>query len=325
MMVRSALGSGLALFTTVVLAGDLPPEQPWHEEARAMLEHLVNVPSVKGRGRVQELADWLAEQYRAHGFPAEDIKVIPYGETAAFVARWRTSSKPQARPIMLMSHLDVVEALPQDWKESHPFQFAEKGGYFYGRGTFDIKQGVTATTIALFELKAAGFTSTRDIVVFYTGDEETDGEGARLGATKWRDLLDVEFGLNSDAGGGNREPDGRFISFTLQTAEKTYASYTLTARNRGGHSSLPRPDNAIYELADALHRLAAYRFEPALNETSRAYFTERQKTETGPLGDAMRAWLANPADGKAADLIEESDTEIGHTRTRCGGTRLEGG
>jgi acetylornithine deacetylase/succinyl-diaminopimelate desuccinylase-like protein len=290
-----------------------------------MLEHLVNVPSVQGRGRVPELANWLAEQYRAHGFPAGDIKVIPYGETAAFVARWRASGRSHARPIMLMSHLDVVEARPEDWKEAQPFRFSERDGYFYGRGTYDIKQGVTATTIALFELKAAGFTPTRDIVVFYTGDEETDGEGAHLGATKWRDLLDVEFGLNSDGGGGNRSPDGRFNSFSLQTAEKIYASYTFTARNRGGISSLPRPDNAIYELADALHRLAVYRFEPALNETTRAYFTERQKTETGPLGDAMRAWLADPADGKAADFIEASDTEIGYTRTRCVATRLQGG
>jgi acetylornithine deacetylase/succinyl-diaminopimelate desuccinylase-like protein len=324
MTVRSAVASTLTWLATGVFASDLPPEHPWHEEARAMLEHLVNVPSVKGRGRVAELANWLADRYRARGFRAEDVKVMPYGDTAAFIARWR-SSKPRARPIMLMAHLDVVEALPEDWKEAEPFHFSEKDGYFYGRGTSDIKQGVTATTIALFELKATGFEPERDIVVFYTGDEETAGEGALLGATKWRDSLDVEFGLNSDAGGGARAPDGHFIAFTLQTAEKTYASYTFTARNRGGHSSEPRPDNAIYELADALHRLAAYRFEPALNETTRAYFTERQKTETGPLGDAMRAWLANPSDGKAADFIEASDTEIGYTRTRCVATRLQGG
>src|ERR1700757_422796 len=111
MTVGAALGGAWAFFATGVLAGELPQEHPWHEEARAMLEHLVNVPSVKGRGRVPELANWLAEQYRAHGFPAESIKVIPYGEAAAFVARWRSSGAPQARPIMLMSHLDVVEAL----------------------------------------------------------------------------------------------------------------------------------------------------------------------------------------------------------------------
>jgi acetylornithine deacetylase/succinyl-diaminopimelate desuccinylase-like protein len=325
MSIRAALIVALLLFCKGVIAGDLPPATPWHEEARAMLEHLVNVPSVKGRGRVPELANWLAERYREHGFPADDIRVIPYGETAAFVARWRAQSKPEARPILVMAHLDVVEALPGDWKEAQPFQFSERDGYYYGRGTYDIKQGVAATSIALFELKKAGFTPRRDIVIFYSGDEETDGEGARLGATKWRDLLNVEFGLNSDAGGGSRAPDGHFISFTLQSAEKTYASYTFTARNRGGHSSQPRPDNAIYELADALRRLAVYRFEPALNATTRAYFTERQKTEPGPLGDAMRAWLADPADGKAADFIEAADTEIGYTRTRCVATRLQGG
>jgi acetylornithine deacetylase/succinyl-diaminopimelate desuccinylase-like protein len=325
MMIRAALSVILVFGSRIAIAGELPQANAWHEQARTMLEHLVNVPSVKGRGRVPELAHWLAEQYRAHGFAMEDIRVIPYGETAALMARWRAPGKPDARPIMVMAHLDVVEALPEDWKEAQPFQFSEKDGYYYGRGTSDIKQGVAATTIALFELKEAGFTPRRDIVVFYTGDEETGGEGARLGATEWRDLLDVEFGLNTDAGGGSRAPDGHFISFTLQSAEKTYASYTFIARNRGGHSSEPRPDNAIYELADALRRLAVYRFEPALNDTTRAYFAERQKSETGPLGNAMRAWLANPADGKAADVIEAEETEIGYTRTRCVATRLQGG
>lgn len=325
MAIRAALSAALLLTARLAGSSDLPTAHPWHDQARAMLEHLVDVPTVKGRGRVPELANWLAAQYRAHGFPSEDIRVLPYGETAAFIARWRAPGKPVARPIMLMSHLDVVEALPEDWKEARPFQFSEKDGYYYGRGTFDIKQGVAATTIALFELKKAGFAPSRDIVVFYSGDEETDGEGARLGATKWHDLLDVEFGLNSDAGGGNRAPDGHFISFNLQSAEKTYATYTFTARNRGGHSSQPRADNAIYELADALRRLAAYRFEPAMNETSRAYFSERQKSEPGALGDAMRAWLANPGDGKAADFIEAQATEIGYTRTRCVATRLQAG
>ena len=115
------------------------------------------------------------------------------------------------------------------------------------------------------------------------------------------------------------------IGFALQTAEKTYADYTLTVRNRGGHSSQPRADNAIYVLANALQRLEQYRFTPMLNETTRAYFGVREKTETGPLGNAMRAWLTNPADGKAADLIEANEDEIGHTRTRCVATRLFGG
>jgi acetylornithine deacetylase/succinyl-diaminopimelate desuccinylase-like protein len=302
-----------------------PTPEPWHGKARAMLEHLVNVPTVIGRDRVPEVANWLAEQYRVAGFPTDDIKVLPYNHTAALIVRWRASGKTKLKPIMLMAHMDVVEAKREGWMATDPFTFTEKDGYYYGRGTIDIKQGVTATTMALFELKASGFKPARDVIVFYTGDEETGGQGAELGGTKWHDLLDVEYGLNADGGGGEFASDGQPIGFTLQSAEKTYADYTLTTRNRGGHSSKPRADNAIYQLANALHRLETYRFEPGLNETTRAYFAERGKHEPGPLGDAMRAWIANPADGKAADIIEANESTAGLTRTRCVATRLTGG
>jgi acetylornithine deacetylase/succinyl-diaminopimelate desuccinylase-like protein len=142
---------------------------------------------------------------------------------------------------------------------------------------------------------------------------------------QWHELLDVEYGLNADGGGGAFAIDGKPLGFTLDTAEKTYADFTFTTRNRGGHSSMPRSDNAIYQLANALHRLEMYRFEPVLNETTRAYFSAREKNESGRLGDAMRAWLKNPADGNAADLIEADENEVGGTRTRCVATRLFGG
>ncbi len=202
----------------------------------------------------------------------------------------------------------------------------EKDGYYYGRGTIDMKDGIVAITQAMINLKAAGFKPNRDIVVLFTGDEETNGFGANKGASEWLDLLGhPEFGLNADGGGGGFNPDGSPAGFTMQTAEKTFASYTLTVRNRGGHSSKPRKDNAIYSLAHALDRIEAYRFTPMLNETTRAYFEGRQKSEKGPLGDAMRRWLANPNDGDAADYIEASEAEVGLTRTRCVPTRLFGG
>lgn len=206
-----------------------------------------------------------------------------------------------------------------------PFQLVEKDGYFYGRGTSDIKQGITAVTTALLKLRAEGFQPTRDLIVFFSGDEETFGEGARLASTEWREWTDAEFALNSDGGGGAFTRDGRALGFGIDTAEKTYQDFALTVRNAGGHSSRPRPDNAIYELSAALTRLAGHRFTPALNETTKAYFTERAKMETGPLGDAMRRWVANPDDGKAADEIEANELEVGKTRTRCVATRLEGG
>jgi acetylornithine deacetylase/succinyl-diaminopimelate desuccinylase-like protein len=202
----------------------------------------------------------------------------------------------------------------------------ERDGYYYGRGTIDMKDGITAITQAMINLRAAGFKPKRDIVVLFTGDEETNGIGAKNGASIWLDLLGhPEFGLNADGGGGSVNTDGSPAGFTMQTAEKTFAGYTLTVRNRGGHSSKPRKDNAIYSLAHALDKIEAYRFTPMMNETTRAYFSGREKLEKGPLGDAMRAWLANPKDGQAADFIEASESEVGLTRTRCVPTRLFAG
>jgi acetylornithine deacetylase/succinyl-diaminopimelate desuccinylase-like protein len=310
----------------------LTPAQ--HDATRAMFEHVINLPTVIGRHRVPEEAQYVAGQFKAAGFPAEDIHVLPYhtgspttgdDDTAALIVRWRASGKPTARPILLMGHMDVVEAKRED-STTDPFVMTERDGYYYGRGTIDMKDGITAITQAMINLRAAGFKPKRDIVVLFTGDEETNGIGAKKGAGEWLDLLGhPEYGLNADGGGGGFNPDRTPAGFTMQTAEKTFAGYTLTVRNRGGHSSKPRKDNAIYSLAHAIDRIEAYRFTPMLSETTRAYFEGRQKSEKGPLGDAMRAWLANPNDGKAADFIEASESEVGLTRTRCVPTRLFAG
>ena len=304
-------------------------DDPWHAKARELLTHAIAVPTVMGRGKVPELAQYLADQYKAAGWAADYIHVLPYegnpgDHTAALIVRWPAAGKAKAKPVMVMAHMDVVEAKAEDWSMD-PFALVEKDGYLYGRGTSDIKQGVVAVTTALLKLRAQGFKPKRDIIVFFTGDEETGGNGALLGATDWKPMLDVEYGLNADGGGGGFAPNGSPIGFTFQTAEKTYADYAFTARNPGGHSSKPRPDNAIYQLSDALTRLGQYRFEPKLNDTTRAYFGERQKSESGALGDAMRAWLKNPADGAAADAIESDLGEVGLTRTRCVATMLTGG
>jgi len=326
---RFAALLGLSLLSTAAVAAE--PADRWQAKGREIYSHAIEVPTVQGRGRVPALARYLADQYRAAGWAESDIHVLPYDgdpgdHTAALIVRWPAAKPSGKKPILLMAHMDVVEAKPEDWSPGlDPFKFIEKDGYFYGRGTSDIKEGVSAVTTALLKLRATGFQPTRDIVVFFTGDEETSGNGARLGAKEWRNWTEAEFGLNSDGGGGGFTADGRPLGFTLQTAEKTFAMYTLTVRNKGGHSSKPRPDNAIYQLAHALERLEGYRFTPMLNETTRAYFTVRAKGEKGPLGDAMRAWLADPNDGKAADFIEASATEVGLTRTRCVATRLEGG
>jgi acetylornithine deacetylase/succinyl-diaminopimelate desuccinylase-like protein len=324
---RLAFAAAAALLATSAAAA--PPAVDWHSRAREIYQHAIEIPTVEGRGKVPELAQYLADQYKAAGWAETDIHVLPYdgnpgNHTAALVVRWPAARPSGKKPILLMAHMDVVEARREDWS-TDPFKFVEQGGYYYGRGTSDIKQGIASVTTALLQLRASGFRPTRDIVVLFTGDEETSGKGAELGATEWKNWTDAEFALNSDGGGGGFTPDGKPIGFSLQTAEKTYSMYTFTTRNRGGHSSKPRPDNAIYQLAHAIERLEAYRFQPVLNETTRAYFGVREKGEKGPLGDAMRAWLANPNDGRAADLIEADPGEVGLTRTRCVATRLEGG
>ena len=323
----------VALSSTAQAAG--PQLTPAERDAtHAMFEHIINTPTVIGRHKVPEMAQYVADQFTAAGFPAADVHVLPYhtesattgaDDTAALIVRWRAPGNPAAKPILLMGHMDVVEAKRED-STTDPFVMTERDGYYYGRGTIDMKDGITAITQAMINLKKAGFKPKRDVVVLFTGDEETNGIGARKGATEWLDLLGhPEYGLNADGGGGGFNSDGSPAGSSMQTAEKTFAGYTLTVRNRGGHSSKPRKDNAIYSLAHALDKLEAYRFQPMMNETTRAYFEGRQKLEKGPLGDAMRRWLANPNDGEAADFIEGSESEVGLTRTRCVPTRLFGG
>jgi acetylornithine deacetylase/succinyl-diaminopimelate desuccinylase-like protein len=313
---------------TLKNAPKLPAE--WEAIAREIYKTAVETPTVAGRNQVPTLVNYLAGRLRAAGWAEQDVHVLPYtsvpgNDTAALVARWPAAGTPKHKQILILAHLDVVEALASDWT-TDPFKLIEKDGYFYGRGTGDDKGGAVPSMVALMKLKASGFKPNRDIVILFTGDEETQGKGAELGATEWRKWTDAEFALNADAGGGSFTHDGVPLGFGLQTSEKTFQTYYFRARNPGGHSSRPRPDNAIYDLADALKKLQSHRFQPMLNETTRAYFTERAKQEgDSELGRAMRAWLANPGDGAAADAVEASPQEVGLTRTRCVATMLKGG
>jgi acetylornithine deacetylase/succinyl-diaminopimelate desuccinylase-like protein len=311
------------------LAGAKKLPSKWEATAREIYKTAVETPTVAGRHNVPKLANYLADKFKAAGWAASDVHVLPYAslndpQTAALIARW-PSAHATKKPLLILAHMDVVEALPSDWT-TDPFKLVEKDGYFYGRGSGDDKGGLVPVTVALLKLRAEGFKPDRDIVVLFTGDEETQGKGAELGATEWRKWTDAEFALNADAGGGGFTRDGKPLGFGLQTSEKTFQSYYFRVHNPGGHSSRPRPDNAIYDLADALKKLQNHRFTPMLNETTREYFAARAKQEgSSPLGNAMRAWLANPGDGAAADFIEASPLEVGLTRTRCVATMLKGG
>jgi acetylornithine deacetylase/succinyl-diaminopimelate desuccinylase-like protein len=301
----------------------------WQAKTRAVFKQAIEIPSVHHRGQTQRVAELLASQFRAAGIPDADIHFMPYeglpgDKTTALIVRWR-SAHPTKKPMLILGHMDVVEAKREDWTFD-PFVFREQDGYFLGRGTSDMKNGDVATTMAAVKLMSEGFKPDRDIIFFYSGDEETNGQGATLGSTKWRNLTDAEFGLNADGGCVSYDRNFRPLGCGISMAEKTFQTYFFTTHNPGGHSSRPRPDNAIYDLADALEKLRTYRFQPMQNDVSRAYFEERSRQEgDSQLGQQIRAWLANPNDGAAADAIEANPLEVGLTRTRCVATMLSGG
>jgi acetylornithine deacetylase/succinyl-diaminopimelate desuccinylase-like protein len=305
----------------------LPP--PWQTKTRDVFKQAIEIPSVHHRGQMHKMATLLANQFRAAGIPDSDIHFMPYeslpgDQTEALIIRWRSPNATK-KPMLILGHMDVVEAKREDWTFD-PFVFREQDGYFLGRGTSDMKDGDVATTMAAVKLMGEGFKPDRDIIFFYSGDEETRGQGATLASTKWRNLVDAEFGLNADGGCASYDRQFRPLGCGISTAEKTFQTYFFTTHNPGGHSSRPRPDNAIYDLADALEKLRTHRFQPMMNDTTRGYFEERARQEgNSPLGQAMRRWLANPNDGAAADEIEANPLEVGLTRTRCVATMLKGG
>ena len=325
----------LALSSTAAVAATdprtLPTQLPpaWQAKTRELFKQAIEIPSVHNRGEVPRVAKLLADQFHAAGIPEPDIHFMPYealpgDQTEALIVRWR-SPHATKKPMLILGHMDVVEAKRADWKFD-PFVFREEGGYFLGRGSSDMKNGDVATTMAAVKLMSEGFKPDRDIIFFYSGDEETRGVGATLGSTKWRNLTDAQFGLNADGGCASYDEQFRPLGCGISIAEKTFQTYFLTTRNPGGHSSRPRPDNAIYELADALEKLRKYRFQPMQNAANRGYFEERAKQEgNSPLGEAIRRWLANPNDGEAADIVEASPIDVGLTRTRCVATMLSGG
>ncbi|HTU10298.1 MAG TPA: M20/M25/M40 family metallo-hydrolase [Allosphingosinicella sp.] len=327
MRLAFSVAAAIALLSATAARSETPPDR-WHAKAREILERSIAFETVQGRGRMPAYADYLAGEFRAAGL--ENVTIHPYeiqrpdDRTAALILRWPAARPSGRKAMLIMAHMDVVEARREDWSRD-PFVLGEADGYFYGRGVWDNKAGLVAVTAALLRLRAEGFRPTRDILVLFTGDEETIGHGADMAANRWIDTSTLDFALNSDAGGGAFLENGSLLGFGIQTAEKTYQSYTLTATNPGGHSSRPRPDNAIYALAHTLQRLETYRFAPMLNETTRAYFTHRATSAEPALAAAIRRWLANPDDGEAADIVEAAPTETGITRTRCVATRLDGG
>ena len=292
--------------------------------ARAIFERVIAFKTSVGLGQVPAMAAYLAGEFRAAGFPEADIHIFPLGETASMVVRYRGDGSG-GKPILLMAHMDVVTAKREEWQRD-PFALVEENGFFFGRGTFDVKGGLTCEAATFLRLKAEGFVPKRDLILMFTGDEETTEDTTADLVKNHRQLIDADFALNADAGNATLdENSGLPLFFSLGTAEKSYASYDLTVTNPGGHSSLPRADNAIYELADALKKVQAYHFPIMWNDTTLGYFKGIGKLTPGPLGEAMQHFGANPHDQQAAASLAESPTYVGMTRTTCVPTLLRGG
>jgi acetylornithine deacetylase/succinyl-diaminopimelate desuccinylase-like protein len=241
----------------------------------------------------------------------------------AVAVRYRGRSRAQ-KPILLMAHMDVVPALASDWSRP-PFTFGEKDGWYYGRGASDNKAGLASIVATFIRWKRAGWVPERDLVAVLTADEETDGNSIRWLLRNHKALFDAEFALNTDAGGVTMQ-NGRAIGVSLQASEKVYADFTLEATNPGGHSSLPRADNAIYELAAGLSRLGAFHFPARLNEVSTAFFREGAASQTPELATLMRAVAAGHADSAQVSALSAASPYFNSVlRTTCVATRLAGG
>ena len=299
----------------------LTPEQA---KAREIFARVIAFKTSVGLGQVPAMAAYLTGELRAAGFADKDIHFLPLGETGSLIARYRGDGTG-GKPILLMSHMDVVTAKREDWQRD-PFTLVEETGFFFGRGTIDVKGGLTCQIATFLRLKAEGFVPTRDLILMFTGDEETTQDTARDIVTNHRDLIEADFALNADAGNGTLdEVTGLPIFFSLGTAEKSYATYELTVTRPGGTSSMPHADNAIYELAGALRKLQAYEFPIMWNDTTLGYFDGIGKRTPGTLGRAMRKFAVNPHDQAAAASLADSPTNVGATRTTCVPTLLRGG
>lgn len=303
-------------------AADAPDAS--RREARDLFAHLISLKTSEGLAQVPVMASWLADKFIAAGFDPGDIHIFPVGETASLVVRYRGDGSG-GKPILLLAHMDVVTANPADWKRD-PFTLVEENGYFFGRGTSDIKADVSLLVATFLRLKRERFVPNRDLIIAFTGDEETDQRTTRDLVDNHRELIDAEFALNGDGGGGVLdEATGKARIYYLQGAEKTSATYAITAHNPGGHSSEPRVENAIYDLADALKALQAFRFPVQSNEWTLASLAAAGAATPGPLGDAMKRFVDDPADKAAADVLATEPSYVGRTRTTCIATMLKGG
>jgi acetylornithine deacetylase/succinyl-diaminopimelate desuccinylase-like protein len=316
------------LFTSLggeALAADaLRPDQA---AFRSLYEELVETNTTLSSGSCTLAAERMAARLRAAGMPEAQLTLFAHPDhpkEGGLVAVYPGTSKT-LKPILAIAHIDVVEAKREDWVRD-PFTLIEEGGYFYARGAADDKAMAAMLVDTLIRFQRSGYKPKRAVKIALTCGEETNGafNGVEWLAVNRRDLIDAEFALN-EGGGGTTDGKGKVVEQAMQVGEKTFATYRLETRNRGGHSSVPRPDNAIYQLAHALVRIQAHEFPLEMTETTRTYFREAGAGRKDATGAAMVALAANPGD-KAAEAIANRDPFLhSNLRTTCVATMLDGG
>jgi acetylornithine deacetylase/succinyl-diaminopimelate desuccinylase-like protein len=288
-----------------------------------IFQQLIEINTTDSVGSTTVAAEAMAQRLRDAGFAAKDIAVLgPNSRKGNLVARLHGTGAH--KPILFMGHLDVVEARREDWTYD-PFKFLEKDGYYYGRGTQDMKSGDAVLMTTFIRLKKEGYKPDRDLILMLTADEEGGlSNGADWLVKNHRDLVDAEFAINHD-GGGVYTIKGKPLLVSVDATEKTYGDYQLTARNPGGHSSLPVPDNAIYHIADALARLEHYQFPLELNGITRAYFEKSAGVSPAAIGADMREVLKASPDAEAVKRLSTDPINNSTLHTTCVATRLEAG
>ena len=296
---------------------------PTQQLARDIFAEMISIPSTESGVGSTPVAEAVARRLRAAGYSDKDVHVVgPEERKKNLIVRLGGRPGSQAKPILLLAHIDVVEAPVEQWA-TNPFELVEKDGYFYGRGTSDIKDGAAILAANMIRWKHEGWVPERDIIVALTADEE----GGPANGVEWllkanRSLIDAEYCLNTD-GGDFQLRDGKPLLTTFETAEKWYSDWTLETHNPGGHSSLPRKDNAIYQLATALSKLQTLRFPAHLTETSSEYFRAQAKLHTGQASNDMKA--AAEGDAQAIERLSEDPFYNSLLRTTCVTTMVEAG
>jgi acetylornithine deacetylase/succinyl-diaminopimelate desuccinylase-like protein len=294
--------------------------------AREIFKQLIEINTTDTpKGSVTAGSAAMQKRFLDAGFPPEDVHLLgPDARKQNLVVRLRAAGPTTEKPVLFLCHMDVVEALPSDW-HTDPFQFVEKDGYYYGRGTQDMKNSDAALVATFLRLHKEGYKPHRDLILALTADEE----GGKFNGAQWlvqqhRELVDAAWVINPDAGGVELD-HGRAVVTDVEATEKVYSDFQITATNPGGHSSRPRPDNAIYELTAALNKLAAHTFPFEMNEVTRTYFTNLAAQEKGSMAADMRAILATPPDMDAAARLSAEPSFNSNFRTTCVATRLAAG